>query len=414
MRTGISKLPLHGGQCPAWLFAHMKALTAAIIEVIIEDSGTEEVLRRLADPFWFQALGCVAGFDWHSSGLTTTVCGALKEGLKNIGPEAGLFMAGGKGKTSRKTPLEIAAAGERYPLGVDAGQLAYASRMTAKVDSAAVQDGYQIYHHFFVFTRRGSWAVVQQGMNTGNRMARRYHWLEERMPAFTDQPHAAICCDIQGPCLNLVGPDNHALQAACVQASLERPDNTAAELACITSCEPALDLPRCHPIPRTSHINRGLQAAYEQQADDFEALLRIEGLGAGTLRALCLVAEVAFGVPASYHDPVRYSFAHGGKDGYPFPVNENDIENSYRTLQRALRKARTGQDERFRALQRLAAWHAGQANMDTSHWTQGNASLIASARSSKTPARAGSTFSPASPRLVQDSLFDSSVFSFDS
>ncbi len=406
MRTGTSSLPLHGGQCPAWLFVHMKALCAAIVEVIIEDAGVEEVLRRLSDPYWFQALGCVAGFDWHSSGVTTTVCGALKEGLKNIGPEAGLFMAGGKGASSRKTPLEIAEAGERYHLKVDAGKLAYTSRITAKVDSSAVQDGYQIYHHFFVFTGQGSWAVIQQGMNPDIRMARRYHWLEETMPSFTADPHAAICCDQQAESLNLVAHDNQSLQEACVQLSRERPEKTTSELLRITNSLPALHLRHCHPIPRSSYINRALTAAYEQQADDFEALLKTEGLGAGTLRALCLVAEVAFGVQVSRRDPVRYAFAHGGKDGYPFPVNESDIENSYNTLNRALRKARTGQPDRMRALKRLAAWHEGSAALNTSQWTQTLSPLFP-------PMREQSIIEPGTrksakkeaPLLVQDSLF---------
>lgn len=391
MRTGSSNLPLHGGQCPAWLFVHMKELTSAIVEVIIEDSGVEEVLRRLADPYWFQALGCAAGFDWHSSGVTTTVCGALKEGLKNAGPEAGLFMAGGKGAASRKTPHEIHAAAERYNLAVDAEQLAYASRMTAKVDSAAVQDGYQIYHHFFVFTRQGAWMVIQQGMNGALGMARRYHWLEEQMPSFTHEPHAAICCDRETDSLNLVASDNQPLQSACTQISREKPAVIATELLRMEHCRRTLNLPSGHSIPRTNRINRSLTATYETQASDFESLLRIEGVGAGTLRALCLVAEVAFGVPASYRDPVRYAFAHGGKDGYPFPVNESDIENSYQTLQRALRKARAGQGERLRALRRLAAWHSNQAAFDSSGFT------LAS-----TPA---ATAAPCQTILVQESLF---------
>lgn len=357
MRTGTAHLPLHGGQCPAWLFRHMKALSTAIIEVIVEDFGTDEVLRRLSDPYWFQALGCVVGFDWHSSGVTTTVCGALKEGLAEIGPRAGLFMAGGKGRTSRRTPLEIADLADRYPIRGKAEDLIYASRMAAKVDSSAVQDGYQIYHHFFVFTQSGNWAVIQQGMNEGLRQARRYHWLGSLVDDFTVEPQAAICCDVINNTLNLVSNQNDQLRSLSAQLACASPDQLLKELSAIQSGA-NLSLPRQHSIPRTSYLQRSLQAAYEQQPQNFAALLETSGVGPGTLRALCLVAEVAYGVQPSYTDPVRYSFAHGGKDGFPFPVQEEDIRNSYTTLQRAVKKARLGNRDQLQALQNLARWHA--------------------------------------------------------
>lgn len=357
MRTGTANLPLHGGKCPAWLFAHMKALSAAIIEVIIEDSGTDEVLKRLSDPYWFQALGCVVGFDWHSSGVTTTVCGALKEGLAELGPQAGLFIAGGKGRVARNTPREIQAWADKYPLSINAEELIYASKMSAKVDSAAVQDGYQIYHHCFVFTSRGQWAVIQQGMNEETVQARRYHWLSTAMEKYTLTPQAAICCDRSGETLNLVATDNQLLNQTSCELTHIAPEKLLPEIAKISEHDRSLQMPRQHSIPRTSYLNKSLRAAYEQQPQDFEQLLNIAGVGPGTLRALCLVAEVAFGVEASYHDPVRYSFAHGGKDGFPFPVNEADIENSYTVLNRALRKSRAGQREQLQALKNLAKWH---------------------------------------------------------
>ncbi|MGI6428786.1 MAG: DUF763 domain-containing protein [Syntrophomonadaceae bacterium] len=335
----------------------MKALSAAIIEVILEDFGTEEVLRRLSDPYWFQALGCVVGFDWHSSGVTTTLCGALKEGLAEIGPQAGLFLAGGKGRVARRTPMEIADLADRYPLSGPAEDLIYASRMAAKVDSSAVQDGYQIYHHFFVFTQEGSWAVIQQGMREDLRQARRYHWLGSSVNDFVVEPQAAICCNNTHETLNLVSSQNDEVRSISAQLACLSPDRLLSELATIQSCS-HLSLPRQHSIPRTNYLNRSLQAAYEQQPQDFETLLGVSGVGPATLRALCLVAEIAYGVQPSYSDPVRYSFAHGGKDGFPFPVQEDDIRNSYVTLRRALRKARLGNREQLDALQKLAGWHA--------------------------------------------------------
>lgn len=360
MRTGTADLLLHGGQCPAWLFRHMKALSAAIIEVIIEDSGVHTVLERLSNPYWFQALGCVAGFDWHSSGVTTTVCGALKEGLAQIGPEAGLFITGGKGKTSRNTPLEIERLADKHALAVDPQAMIYASKMSAKIDSAAVQDGYQIYHHCFIFTGSGQWTVIQQGMNDSAGQARRYHWLSTQLNDFINDPQAAICGDAYGPTLNLVATANSPLRQASCALLHTNPEKIVEEIEAILNTDKNLQLklPPGHAIPRTAYLNKSLRAAYEQHPADFERLLQIQGVGAGTLRALCLVAEVAYGVETSYQDPVRYAFAHGGKDGFPFPVNEADIENSYTTLNKALRRARAGNREQLEALRNLSRWHS--------------------------------------------------------
>ena len=366
MKTGTANLPLHGGKCPAWLFVHMKALSTAIIEIIIEDFGISEVLRRLSDPYWFQALGCVVGFDWHSSGVTTTVCGAIKEGLAEIGPQAGLFFTGGKGRVARNTPLEIQIAAERYPVSKPVDELIYASKMAAKVDSAAVQDGYQIYHHFFVFTDKGEWAVIQQGMNENVNQARRYHWLSSSMKKFTEEPQAVICCDCRGETLNLVARDNYNIRTMSSEMIKLPPEALIKELIAIEKYLPELKLPRQHAIPRTSYLNKSLYAAYEQQPQDFEELLQVPGVGPGTLRALCLVAEVAYGAKPSFSDPVRYSFAHGGKDGFPFPVNEKDIENSYTTLRRALQRSRAGQKDQIAALKNLARWHSETITIQSS------------------------------------------------
>ena len=358
MKTGTANLPLHGGQCPAWLFGHMKRLCQTLIEVIIEECGVDEVLRRLSDPFWFQALGCVAGFDWHSSGLTTTVCAAIKEGLQQIGPAAGLFCSGGKGRTARQTPAEIRRLADRHPLAIDAEQLVYASKMAAKIDSSAVQDGFQIYHHFFVFNREGRWTVIQQGMNQSIREARRYHWLSAQMQCFTEEPQAAVCGDSTVETLNLVSQENQSLNRLCADLSREAPHLLIQEFKSIISRSRSINLPNRHSIPSTAYLNKAIQAAYEMQPQNFEQLLQVPGVGGSTLRALCLVAEVAYGARPSYTDPVRYAFAHGGKDGFPFPVNQDDIANSYQTLRRALLKAKQGRREQLHALRNLAAWHS--------------------------------------------------------
>lgn len=357
MKTGQATLPLHGGQCPAWLFKHMKTLGSAIVEVIVEDFGAEEVLKRLSNPYWFQALGCLLGFDWHSSGLTTTVCGALKAGLQEIGPGAGIFFTGGKGRTARNTPLEIQTLAEKYSLKCNPDELIFSSKMSAKIDNAAVQDSYQIYHHCFIFLSSGSWAVIQQGMNTNTRMARRYHWLGSTINDFCCEPHTAICCDQTSETLNMVSEENKSLRTMSCSIARDIPLTTLSEIESIQNTIPELQLPCYHPIPRTSYLNKALYAAYEAQPENFEQLLNITGVGPSTLRALCLVAEIAYGAQASFQDPCKYSFAHGGKDGFPFPVNEQDMHHSYLTLKRALKKAKLGQRESLNALKRLSQWY---------------------------------------------------------
>ena len=355
-RTGTADLPLHTGRAPAWLFDRMKQLAPAIVEAIVADRGPAAVLERLSDPHWFQAFGCVLGFDWHSSGVTTTVCGALKEGLAGREADTGIYVAGGKGKTSRKTPDELLAIGQRT--GLHGGTLAYTSRMTAKVDSAAVQDGFDLYHHSFFVARTGEWAVVQQGMRDRDGSARRYHWLGSRVDSLVNEPHAAVASDVKSESvLNLVAAESSATRDATARFAAEEPAVTAKEIARAIT----LELPRRHWIdierdinPR--HLKTVMLRTYETAPADFEALLAVQGVGAATLRALSLISELLYGAPASTRDPARYSFAHGGKDGIPFPVDRRTYDRSIDFLGDALRRARIGNSDRLRALRRLAEW----------------------------------------------------------
>ena len=350
-RTGTAQLPLHGGRAPAWLFGRMVKLAREITIHIVQEFGPEEVLRRLSDPFWFQAFGCVLGFDWHSSGVTTTVTGAVKEGIRGLEKDLGFHAGGGKGAVSRKTPGEIVAACER--LSIDARPLVYASRMSAKVDSAAVQDGYQLYHHAFFFTRSGGWCVVQQGMNDVNGMARRYHWLASSVKSYVNEPHAAICADARGETLNLVAAESDQVRTSASVLARETPDVVLSALKGI----PALTMPRRHAVmiadvnPR--YLEKILLKTYERAPEDFETLLGMEGVGARTLRALALVSEVIYGTPASTRDPARFSFAHGGKDGTPFPVDRETYDKTVDILRAAVNRPGIDRSERVAALKRL-------------------------------------------------------------
>ena len=351
-RTGIANLPLHYGKAPYWLFDRMTKLAREITLFIVAEHGSEEMLRRISDPHWFQAFGCVLGFDWHSSGVTTTLCGALKEGLRGLEGELGLFIAGGKGRTSRRTPAEIENYGDA--ISADPSDLVYASRMTAKVDNSALQDGYQLYHHTFLFTRDGSWAVVQQGMNESNRYARRYHWLGEKVSDFVCEPHAAICSQGRGEVLNLVADESAPSRITITSIATEQsPEEILKDLKRIKS----LDLPRRHHLSlqdiNPDRISKGLFLIYERQPKGFEELLGLEGVGPKTIRALSLISELVYGVPASFRDPARYSFAHGGKDGHPFPVDRETYDKSIELMAQAVHKARIDNTEKRKALDRL-------------------------------------------------------------
>lgn len=354
MKTGTAHLPLHTGKAPAWLFQRMKRLAREMVLAIVDKSGTEELLRKLSDPFWFQAFGCVLGFDWHSSGLTTTVCGALKEGVKGIEHETGFFVAGGKGKASRKTPDEILAQGDR--IAVDPENLVYASKMSAKVDSAAVQDGYQLYHHAFFYTREGSWAVVQQGMNPDTAFARRYHWLGREELDFTSDPHQAVCCNQRGYTLNLVAAEGNENRDASKRLASEKTEMVIKEAQKISR----LELPARHRIMAAEinpdYLARILLKTYESQPEDFESLLGIRGVGPKTLRALALMAEVIYGAEASFRDPARFSYAHGGKDGTPYPVDRSVYDGSIHFLRETINSSRIENSEKVKAFKRLASF----------------------------------------------------------
>lgn len=350
-RTGTAQLPLHTGRAPAWLFSRMVKLAREISIHVVSEFGPEEMLRRLSDPFWFQAFGCVLGFDWHSSGVTTTVTGAVKEGIRGLESELGLYAGGGKGAASRQTPAEIAAACEK--LSMDARPLVYASRMSAKVDSAAVQDGYQLYHHAFFFTPSGGWCVVQQGMNDGNGMARRYHWLSTAIRSYVNEPHAAVCAETQAPTLNLVAEESEPVRAASAELARQTPDVVLTALKQM----PALSMPRRHAVLRADvnpqYLQKILLKTWERAPEDFETLLGMEGVGGRTLRALALVSEIIYGTPASTRDPARFSFAHGGKDGFPYPVDTGTYDTTVEVLRNAVTKAGIDRSERVQALKRL-------------------------------------------------------------
>jgi hypothetical protein len=367
--TGYANLPLHPGKAPAWLFGRMRRLAREITAHVVADHGPDEMLRRLADPFWFQAFGCVLGFDWHSSGVTTTVTGALKEGIKGLEHELGFFAQGGKGKTSRKTPGEIVERCDR--LSIDPAPLVYASRMAAKVDSAAVQDGYDLYHHTFFFTRAGHWSVVQQGMSDETGTARRYHWLSHSLRSFVNEPHEAICSDARVPTLNLVAEEHERVRQSSLELATGSPDRVLEVVrhsargslslpfdAAMTAGPPSLDMPARHALMLQdvdpSRLQTVLLSTYDRAPENFEALLGLEGVGARTLRALALVSEVIWGMPASTRDPARFAFAHGGKDGTPFPVDRATYDTTIDALHHAMTKAHVDRSEKVDALKRLS------------------------------------------------------------
>jgi uncharacterized protein len=354
MRTGIAHLPLHGGKAPAWLFKRMTKLAAEISYILIKEHGTQEFLRRLSDPYWFQAFGCVLGFDWHSSGVTTTVCGALKEGLKESSKELGIFVCGGKGGTSRKTPHEIAFVGEHDSLQVDPQSLIYASKMSAKVDSAALQDGYNLYHHNFIFDREGRWAVIQQGMNTDNRWARRYHWLQEEVKDFVCEPHAAICCDHTKPILNMIAVESEGTRQVSAELATQSPVEVVKQWTQLQR----MDMPSHHPVSlkdiKPENLHKILEKTYEHKPQNFEGLLAVPGVGPKTIRALSMISELIYGKPSSIKDPVRFSFAHGGKDGHPYPVNRKGYDESIAILKEAIDQANIGQTDKIKALKSLS------------------------------------------------------------
>jgi hypothetical protein len=333
----------------------MVSLSREIVRVLVEEYGPGEVLARVSDPHWFQAFGCVLGFDWHSSGLTTTTTGALKEAVKGREADLGLFVAGGKGAASRKTPAEIIAHGERHTIARPADDLVYASKVSAKVDNTAVQDGYQLYHHAFFFAPSGEWAVVQQGMNDATGYARRYHWLSAGVEDFVNEPHAAICSEQRGQLvLNLVAEESEEARRASALLAAEPPDKLAKELRKAQE----LELPARHHIIATDlrpeSFERTLAKAYEQPPETFEGLLATPGVGPKTIRALALIADLIYGARASVRDPATFSFAHGGKDGIPYPVDRPTYDRSIEVLRQAVDRAKIEDRQKLAALKRLA------------------------------------------------------------
>jgi hypothetical protein len=354
MKTGTAQLPLHYGNAPRWLFGRMVLLSREITRAVVMEYDTEEMLRKLSNPFWFQAFGCVLGFDWHSSGVTTTVCGALKEGLKDCSQELGLFIAGGKGKASRRTPIEIAGHGEHIDTNPE--ELIYASRMAAKVDTSGLQDGYQIYHHTFFFTKAGSWCVVQQGMNEASRYARRYHWLSEQVDDFVCEPHTAICSQGLTRPLNLVAEESTSSRRVTAELACEPPERLVTQIKHLQE----LDLPRHHQVLvsdiNATRLRKVFLSTYDRQPEDFTTLIGMQGVGPKTIRALALIGELIYGIQPSFHDPARFSFAHGGKDGHPYPVDRENYDQSIQLLKEAISRARLGNSERMGALRRLGQW----------------------------------------------------------
>ncbi|RWI19603.1 MAG: DUF763 domain-containing protein [Mesorhizobium sp.] len=366
-RSGSADLPLHGGRVPKWLGDRMTRLGAVLCEAIIHHYGRDELLRRLAHPFWFQSFGAVMGMDWHSSGITTSVIGALKRGLNPMAGELGIHVCGGRGAHSRKTPGELLAIGDH--VGLDGQALATASRLVAKVDSAAVQDGYDLYLHGFIVSDDGRWVVVQQGMNGDARQARRYHWLSEGLTSFVDQPHAAIEGERQGEIVNLT--DHRAEKARGGQIALLKtmsPEKILSELAVLEppaeAPEPAaqpllpnLVMPAHHDVRESDIVMRRLHgniaAAIESGPKDFPELLLVPGVGPRTVRALAMVSEVVHGAPCRFSDPARFSLAHGGKDRHPFPVPLKVYDETISVLKSAVSKAKLGREEELQALKRL-------------------------------------------------------------
>ncbi len=347
-RSGHSDLPLHYGKVPEWLARRMATLGEAICEAIILDYGKSGLMSRLSDPFWFQSFGCVLGMDWHSSGITTSVMGALKRSLKYREKELGIYVCGGRGKYSRRTPEELLRVGDRT--GLNGEDLARCSRLSAKIDNTAIQDGFQLYLHSFIVTDQGEWVVVQQGMNNQNGMARRYHWHSDNIKTFVDEPHTGICGTNQGKILNLTHHKAGETREGILEITREKPTTILNETR-------KLLMPRHHEV-RAKDVNLKrlgsvLVTAQYEEVRGFEDLLLLKGLGPRTLQSLTLVSEVIHGTPSRFSDPARFSFAHGGKDGYPFAVPTRTYDETIDTLRKAINKSKIGYSDKQRAFKSL-------------------------------------------------------------
>jgi len=373
-RTGIANLPLHGGKAPAWLTTRMRKLAKEITTIIIDEHGTDTFLTRISDPYWFQAFGCVLGYDWHSSGVTTVVTGILKQALSP--EEHGIAVCGGKGKASRQAPAEISHAAEEFGFSENGiRSLAYTSRITAKVDNTAIQAGYQLYHHAFLVTEKAKWAVIQQGMSPEDRTARRYHWLSDNVANFVVEPHNAIVGEAKREkALNMTAKISEGCRRASVDIAKEPPNKVR---GLFEAARPLNQKSLQEWFPKTGanlkqplavlQMPRGinwktLKLVYEFQPKNYEELLSVRGVGPATVRGLALVAELVYGEKPSWEDPVKYSFAYGGKDGVPFPVDRRAMDESIQVLRQALEAAKIGDIEKMRSLQRLRRFVPENAN----------------------------------------------------
>jgi len=347
-RSGTADLPLHGGYVPIWLAERMAKLGLAIVQNILLDYGKDDLLRRLSDPFWFQSMGAVMGMDWHSSGITTSVMGALKRAVNPHSKELGIYICGGKGKHSRQTPDESMRIGDRT--GLDGNYLVRCSKLSAKVDNTAIQDGFQLYTHNFILSDTGKWAVIQQGMSDVSSTARRYHWHSDSLTSFVDDPHTSIYGKNTGLILNMADKQADSSRKGIMQIVGEKPEFMLKEIS-------KLVLPSHHDVKAKDvdlkRLGAVLWLAHEKQPSDFEGLLLLQGLGPRTLQSLVLVSEVIHGTPSRFKDPARFSFAHGGKDGHPFPVPTKVYDETISTLQTAVYKAKLGQTETTEAIKRL-------------------------------------------------------------
>jgi uncharacterized protein len=349
MSRAYADLPLHYGQVPAWLYTRMSSLGVAIVEAIVSEYGRPALLQRMSDPFWFQSLGCVLGMDWHSSGITTSVMGALKRSVNQRSKELGIYICGGKGKHSRETPDELIRIADATGLNGEA--LVRNSRLTAKIDNTAIQDGFQIYLHSFVLSAEGDWAVIQQGMNDATATARRYHWHSPSIKSFVEEPHTFIYGPNQGLILNVTDKQADTTRGGILQLTRENPTQLLQEIR-------HLHMPAHHDVRAEDidlkRLGSILAVAHNKELLDMESLLLLEGLGPRTLQSLVLVSEVIHGTPSRFEDPARYSFAHGGKDGHPFPVPTQVYDETIQTLEKALNKAKIGQAEKNEAIKKLS------------------------------------------------------------
>jgi len=350
--TGSAYLPLHSGHAPNWLIKRMKALAQSITTIIINEYGRKEFLRRISNPYWFQAFGCVLGFDWHSSGLTTVVTGVLKSSINY--EETGIAICGGKGIKSRATPDEITTIGEKLGLSTSRiSKLVYTSKICAKVDNTAIQAGYQLYHHVFILSEDGEWAIVQQGMNPKNKLARRYHWLSENINSFVVEPHKGIIGYKEDKVLNMIAKKSEGCRKVSVDIVKEK--SLGKHIVEVKSGQRSiLEYTNSNILVMPWHINwKALEKAYNIQPKNYEELLAIEGIGPATIRGLALVSDIIYGEPPSWKDPVKYSFAFGGKDGVPFPILRKEMDEAIEFLKIAIEQAKINEKERLNALKRL-------------------------------------------------------------